>query len=279
MKKITALILVMIFALTALTACGDEPSIEVNAPDGFIKIDEESVAMLNAASGAFPKNIDTAECRSAFVEAYNTSSEILPYDVNDSSSHKVVVITTSGEKNAIYLVSRLGNGEFNVSVDGSDDGVNYKFRIENDALEKVFSDELLTIKELEYTVHVEFVLSEGTPDADGVIRQADEKVGECDVKWKGLETNRPTAAKIVRSALEDGGTGLEYTEEKGQDLPKTVAGYGEDVEVTDTTVERNFWKYILNGEDVGAGGASGAVVSDGDTITAKYVHSSIKKEQ
>lgn len=273
MKRLASFILVFIFALSALASCGES----VTAPDRFIEIPEGSAVTLNFASGGAPKKIDTPSLRAKAVEAYNSVTTFGKYDTKADASSSVVLTAASDGGQSVFLISRLGGGRFNVSVNGAAaDGGNYKFLVENEALETFYDRELMTINEIDATVSVRFVLAEGTPDENGALRASDETLSERDVTVHALEINMPSVLEAVVKALDEGD--IEFAANEKSGFPKEIAGYGDVVEAGDEGVTHLSWVYELNGESLGAGGAAATDVTDGDVITVRYTSTFVPAE-
>lgn len=279
MKKIVSLLVVFSVLCAALCACGgnmDEP--EINVPDKFIQADVSGAVSLNVATGSVPKNIDTKEYAEGFAAAYNAATEFLPYGTDLNSNGAFVLIVKADDAASIFLVTRVADGMFNVSVDGAAaDGGNYKFRIKNDELEKFIDEELMVVKNVDVACTVKFVLGAGTPAEDGTARGADETVYEGKVTTNVSEASMPTVLSAVLSVLTQSGA-PDHAIDSKSGFPSEIAGCREVINPGDGTVERFFWKYYLGDEDLGTSGAAAKTYSNGDVITVVYTASTVGGE-
>ncbi len=280
MKKIVSLLVVFSVLSVALCACGGEKTEdrEIVAPKQFISADAERVLSLGFASGSGTKDINTKEYAEGFAKAYNAATEFLPYGTDLNSNGAFVLIVKADDAASIFLVTRVGEEMFNVSVSGAAaDGGNYKFRIKNSELEKYIDEELMTVKNFDVTCTVKFVLGAGTPADDGTAREDDETLFETEVTANASETEMPKVLAAVLAALEKSGA-PDFTQNKNSGFPSKIAGYGEDVRTGEGQAERYFWKYYLGDEALAAGGAATKSYSNGDVITVKYTATTIGGE-
>ncbi len=276
MKKIISLLIVVSVLCAALVACGgNTDGQKINAPDEFIPADAEHASSLDAASGSVPKDVNTKEYAAGFAKAYNAMTEFLPYGADMNANGSFILVITEGEATSLFLVTRVADGMFNVSVNGAAaDGGNYKFRIKNDELEKYIADELMTVKTVDVSCTVKFVLGAGTPDEDGNAREADETLFETEVKVGAPENEMPKVLSAIIAALSQSGA-PEHRMNERSGFPSEIAGYGETVKAGEGAAERYFWKYYLGDGALEAGGAATKTYADGDVITLIYTASAI----
>ena len=280
MKKIVSLLVVFSVLSVALCACGGEKTEdrEIVAPKQFISADAERVVSLGFAYGSGTKDINTKEYAEGFAKAYNAATEFLPYGSDMNPNGSFVLVVSSGDASSTFLVTRVGEEMFNVSVNGAAaDGGNYKFRIKNDELEKFIDEELMVVKNVDVACTVKFVLGAGTPAEDGTARGADETVYEGKVTTNVSEASMPTVLSAVLSVLTQSGA-PDHAINSKSGFPSEIAGCREVINPGDGTVERFFWKYYLGDEDLGTSGAAAKTYSDGDVITVVYTASTVGGE-
>ena len=136
---------------------------------------------------------------------------------------------------------------------------------------------MLAVKEVSKTVTVSISLGEGTPDGDGVAREAEVLLGEATVTVTGDEVTPPTAADAIITALESNEITSDYKANKKAGTVTSINGYEYKIDDGDAGVDIFRWKYSVNGEAVLGEDLSSYALADGAAITVIFTFEHIDK--
>ena len=280
MKKIISLICILALAVTVFASCGGSAGTEEDTTvysETFVPVEEGSASALYLASGSSKKETNRKEYIDMIVEAYNSITQVESY-VSDEKSEWSFVLICGESGGSIYKFTCVGENKIDVSVTLSNE-TPARYLVTNPELYKVFKDEVLAVKEVSKTVKVSISLGEGTPDGEGVAREAEVVLGETTVTVKGDELNLPTMADAVLAALESKDITSDYTVNEASVIVTSINGYKDDVQAEGSEVTLLMWTYTLNGEAVNRGEIQGTAVSDGDVITVTYALKTISTDE
>ena len=226
MKKIISLICILALAVTVLASCGGSAGTEEDTTvysETFVPVEEGSASALYLASGSSKKETNRKEYIDMIVEAYNSITQVESY-VSDEKSEWSFVLICGESGGSIYKFTCVGENKIDVSVTLSNE-THARYLVTNPELYKVFKDEVLAVKEVSKTVKVSISLGEGTPDGDGVAREAEVLLGEATVTVTGDEVTPPTAADAIITALESNEITSDYKVNKKAGTVTSINGY------------------------------------------------------
>lgn len=251
MKKIISIIALVALFASSLASCAE------SVPD-FVPVQELSGLYVASGMSKFPKEIDTAEYREKIVEAYCSVTETKAYVEDAKAEWQLVMV--GKDKNDPILITGIGDGKFNVSV--SSRGIRYM--VENEKLDSFVKTELMNVKELSVNVTVVVALEDGT------------ELDRTNVTVTGTETEKPTVVGGVYTGIKAG----KYAEDSKFSSAKRLIGigdYAETVNPGDDGVERLYWRYYLEDEELENDLIGLVTLKEGDVLKVVYVKTFIAK--